>query len=66
MLLVRVLLTAFFTGATAWLLKSYSGLSWPITISLTLLTGLGAAFTLKLLDIKNMIAILRVNESTEK
>ena len=66
MLLLRVLLTAFFTAMAAWLLKTYSGLSWPVTITLTLLTGLGAAFILKLLDIKNMIAILRVNESTEK
>jgi len=65
-LLLRMLLTVVFTGATAWLLKSFSGLSWPFTISITLLVGLAAAFALKLLDIANMIAILRMNESTDK
>ena len=66
MLLLRMLLTVIFTGATAWLLKSFSGLLWPFTISITLLVGLAAAFVLKLLDIADMVAILRMNESTDK
>ncbi len=65
-LLFKILLTAFFTGITAWMLKLYSGIAWPYTISITVLIGLVAAFALKLLDIRNMIAILRINEEDKK
>lgn len=62
MLLIRILSTLFFTAATAWLLKSFSGLLWPYTLTITVVVGLVAAFVLKLLDIKNMMVILRLNE----
>lgn len=66
MLILRIIFTVVLTGLTAWILKSYSGLAWPVTISLTLVGGLFYAFVLKLLDIRNMISILRVNGSTKE
>ena len=60
-LILRVMLTVLLTGFTAWLLKSFSGLAWPVTISITLVGGLVYAFLLKLLDVRDMISILREN-----
>jgi hypothetical protein len=60
--MLKVVLMVMLTGTTAWLLKTYSGLTWPVTITLTLSGGLLYAFVLKLLDIKEMIAVLRGKE----
>ncbi len=60
-LALRILFTVVLTAATAWILKSYSSLAWPVTISITLVSGLLYAFLLKLLDIKDMISILKEN-----
>jgi len=60
-LALRILFTVVLTAATAWILKSYSSLAWPVTISITLVSGLFYAFLLKLLDIKDMISILKEN-----
>jgi hypothetical protein len=54
-------LIVLLTGFTAWLLKTFSGLIWPITISITLAGGLIYAFSLRLLDIKHMVSILKEN-----
>ena len=62
LLMLKVVLMVMLTGTTAWLLKTYSGLTWPVTITLTLSGGLLYAFVLKLLDIKEMIAVLRGRE----
>jgi O-antigen/teichoic acid export membrane protein len=60
-LALRIVLIVLLTGFTAWLLKTFSGLTWPVTISITLAGGLIYAFLLKLLDIKHMLSILKEN-----
>ena len=60
-LVLRILFTVVLTAATAWMLKSCSSLAWPVSISITLVSGLIYAFLLKLLDINDMISILKEN-----
>jgi len=58
---LRILFTVMLTAFTAWGLKTYTSLAWPITISMTLTGGLVYAFIFRLLDVKDMISILREN-----
>ncbi len=58
---LRILFTVALTAITAWGLKTYTSLAWPITISMTLTGGLVYAFIFRLLDVKEMISILREN-----
>jgi O-antigen/teichoic acid export membrane protein len=60
-LAIRIVFIVLLTGFTAWFLKTFSGLTWPITISITLAGGLIYAFLLRLLDIKHMVSILKEN-----